>query len=940
MTTQKESRASGKSAAPTMSPFGKQDCATCGADVKAFSEAIAAAGLTPPGEIIPDGKLHRFGTNGKAGDDAGWYVLHLDGIPAGIFGDWRTGVEQTWRADTRRALTPEERAAQQAVIAMMKRLRDEERRKEHEEAAQRAASLWEAAGPAPDDHPYLTRKGIKPHGVRLNNGALLVPVFSDGGLCSVQTIETDGSKRFLRGGRVTGGRYTIGTIEGAPKLLICEGFATGASLHEATGLPVAVAFNAGNLEPVAKALRDKHPSLPLLVCGDDDWRTPGNPGRTKAEAAARAVGAEVAFPVFSGERGEGQTDFNDLHRAEGLEAVRRAVMAAAEPVEDWPDPLPLAAGIEPDAYPLDALPDTIRAAVEEVRAFVQAPVPLVASSALAALSLACQAHVDIQRASRLHGPVSLFLLTIADSGERKSTCDGFFTAAIRQYQEAQAEAAKPEVKRYLAERAAWEAKRDGILAAIKDASKKGKPTDKLQADLDELQRREPRPPRIPKMILCDETPEHLAWRLAHEWPSAGVISSEAGLIFGSHAMGRDSIMRTLALFNTLWGGEPHSVGRRTSESFEVRGARLTAGLMIQEDGLREFFAKSGALARGTGFLARFLIAWPKSTQGQRFYAEPPEHWPHLDAFHRRIAEVLARPAPMNDDGSLAPILLPMTPEAKAAWIEYHDAVERELASGGELYDVRDVAAKSADNAARLAALFHVFEHGLGPVGLDSFERASRIAAWHLSEARRFFGELALPAGLADAARLDSWLTEYCRREQTLHVGKNDALRYGPLRRKDRLEPAIQELAELARLQVRRDGKRVVLAINPALVASATATVATLATVGGGLVEKSSNSALVASATAPAARVATVATLATVGGGLGAKCSNCSKSSSSKPKERKNEQPAPWADDSPSTTSAKVANPAKTLTAQGTLWGNAPADDIIPAHGDEWEEVAI
>ena len=492
--------------------------------------------------------------------------------------------------------------------------------------------------------------------------------------------------------------------------------------------------------------------------------------------------------------------------------------SANSTLEPLPDPQPLAAKIEPEPYPVDALPDTIRAAVEEVQAFVKAPVPLVASSALAALSLACQAHIDAKRAEKLHGPVGLFLLTIADSGERKSTCDNFFASAIRQYQEEQAEAMKPEIKEYQAAIAAWEAERDGILSAVKDAGKKGKPTDKLRGDLAQLQQDKPEPPRVPRLILGDETPENLAWSLAKQWPSAGVLSSEAGVVFGSHGMGKDSAMRNLALLNVLWDGGTHSIGRRTSESFTVRGARLTMGLMIQETTLREYFSKSGGLARGTGFLARFLVAWPESTQGQRPFTEAPANWPHLAAFHRRIAAILNQPAPIDEDGALTPAMLSLAPDAKAAWVEYHDAIESELASGGELYDVRDVASKSADNAARLAALFQQFEHGMGgAIGLDSFERASRITAWHLSEARRFFGELALPAELADAARLDGWLIEHCRHGRTHMVGKNHVRQHGPLRDGARLDTAIRELAELDRLQLVKDGKRLTIHLNPALV---------------------------------------------------------------------------------------------------------------------------
>ena len=176
---------------------------------------------------------------------------------------------------------------------------------------------------------------------------------------------------------------------------------------------------------------------------------------------------------------------------------------------------------------MEALPDGIRSAVQEVQAFVKAPLPLVASSALGALSLAAQAYVDVERTSKLTGPVSLFLLTIADSGERKSSCDGFFTKALRVYEQEQAEAMKPELERYQAEMDSWNAERDGLLSAIKEAGKKNKPTDQLKTSLAELQHDEPEPPRIPRILLGDETPENLAWRLAKEWPSSGIVKTPA-----------------------------------------------------------------------------------------------------------------------------------------------------------------------------------------------------------------------------------------------------------------------------------------------------------------------------------------------------------------------------------------------------------------------------
>jgi len=156
-------------------------------------------------------------------------------------------------------------------------------------------------------------------------------------------------------------------------------------------------------------------------------------------------------------------------------------------VTNWPEPLPLIAKIESEPYPLDALPDTLCAAVKEVQSFTKAPIPLVASSALAALSLSIQAHLDVKRAENLTGPVGVFLLTIADSGERKSTCDGFFMRAIRDYEAQQAELAKPNLKDHQAIECAWEAKRAGIKDKIRTLAKSGSSTDEQETRLRTLE---------------------------------------------------------------------------------------------------------------------------------------------------------------------------------------------------------------------------------------------------------------------------------------------------------------------------------------------------------------------------------------------------------------------------------------------------------------------
>lgn len=766
-----------------------------------------------------------------------------------------------WRDDgSYRKPTPEELIERQRIAAVWAAKEEAEIVRERADTAKKATAIMKIATEAKADHPYLECKKVSPTATlreidageaakilgyepetkagRLTGRLLVVPVKQGDIISTLELIDGDKRKAALAGrGSKVGGHWATERLPDGDgtglTLLLSEGVATALSASEATGHPAIAALSSGNLPAVAKAMRERYPAAMIVILADLVKST-GEPD-PHAIKAAKVGAARMAIPDFGRDRDPDMTDFNDMAVKCGQEGVKRAVANAKElrMVEPqlsandalardsdgngWPDPQPLAAKIEPEPYPLDALPDTIRTAVEEVQDFVKAPTELVVSSALGALSLACQAHIDVKRAEKLTGPVSLFLLTIADSGERKSTCDNFFTSTIREYQEEQVELMKLANKEYQASIAAWEAEREGILSALKDAGKKDKPIDDLRDKLVQLEQNKPEPPRVQRLILGDETPENLAWSLAKQWPSAGVLSSEAGVVFGSHGMAKDSAMRNMSLLNVLWDGGVHSIGRRTSESFTVRGARLTVGLMIQETPLREYFSKSGGLARGTGFLARFLVSWPESTQGKRPYTEPPANWPHLAAFNRRINAILNQLAPIDENGALTPALLSLAPDAKAAWVNFYNTIESGLVSGGELYDVRDVASKAADNTTRLAALFQLFEHGAaGAVGLDSFERASRIVAWHLSEARRFFGEIALPAELADTARLDSWLIEHCSRLQTHFVGKNQVRQHGPLRDGVRLDSAIRELVELDRLRLEKNGKRLMIYLNPAL----------------------------------------------------------------------------------------------------------------------------
>lgn len=265
-------------------------------------DAMHGAGLAPRKELDlqADGKVHRFRVEGdKSGSQNGWYVLHSHPVLAGAFGSWRTGATHSWREEGAKPLTAAEQAELRRQFAAMQAARAAEQEAVHQAARERAQKLWELARPAHDGHPYLARKRVRAIGLRQLRESLLVPL-RDGAGClhSLQFIGPDGAKRFLTGGRMAGCYFAIGRPVG--ELLLAEGYATAATVFQATGVATAAAFNCGNLLAVARALRAKFPCLRIIVCADNDAATPGNPGLTKATEAARAVQGFVALPRFGG----------------------------------------------------------------------------------------------------------------------------------------------------------------------------------------------------------------------------------------------------------------------------------------------------------------------------------------------------------------------------------------------------------------------------------------------------------------------------------------------------------------------------------------------------------------------------------------------------------------------------------------------------------------
>lgn len=288
----------------------------------AFADELEAAGFSPPYSLVIDNIDRIKGPEDKAGKKNGWYIYRevadtfTEGAVIGIasFGCWKTGIQENWCSKPTHQMSVQESIAHQQIRAAMKAAQDAEKIKAQNEAAARAFKLWQEAEVA-TAHPYLAKKGVKAaQGLKIaKDDRLIIPLAFESQIVTLQFVNDAGEKRFLSGGRTKGAWFKI---EGdANVVYIAEGYATGASVHEATGATCYIAFNAGNLFEVAMAAKNHYPTSKLIIAGDDDVNTPGNPGRTKATQAAEGLCIDAIFP-------EGFIDFNDLHAAKGIDALK------------------------------------------------------------------------------------------------------------------------------------------------------------------------------------------------------------------------------------------------------------------------------------------------------------------------------------------------------------------------------------------------------------------------------------------------------------------------------------------------------------------------------------------------------------------------------------------------------------------------------------------
>lgn len=386
----------------------------------------------------------------------------------------------------------------------------------------------------------------------------------------------------------------------------------------------------------------------------------------------------------------------------------------------------------PANYPIEAFHAAVRDAIWEVLDQVQAPDALVAVSALTGMAISCQANVDVMLPSGLRRPSSLYMALIGQSGERKTTVDDLISAPIYAYDQKHAASDADMQAHYKASQRMWQATDNALQRKIDKSAQVAADLEQYRDELMEHERLEPKKPAPKRIIYQSITERPMLEALHGHGKSIAILSDEGEIVLKGGAM------KKMGGMNKAWDGKQLSLDLVEVHILAI-DPRITISFMVQEEVFDEFLGKRGRIARGSGHLARYLIAWPASTVGFRKMKLGDHVWIHLPAFHQRITELLDQ-ADFRQANNQPRTLLQFCTEAKELWVESQDWIEKGQRPGGRFYGIKDFASKALELAGRVAAILHYFNRLEGEISRETLQRALTIIGWHLDEFNRLFGD--------------------------------------------------------------------------------------------------------------------------------------------------------------------------------------------------------
>jgi len=538
-----------------------------------------------------------------------------------------------------------------------------------------------------------------------------------------------------------------------------------------------------------------------------------NPANQNGKLAGLAGLATPPRLIQQGERNDWMASFAGRLRSQGLggEALAQALLATnaerldpplperevrtiaasydryaapdhtapgAEEPEPLRRPVPLAG-----AYPMAALGDILSPAAQRIHDVVQAPDAICGQAVLAAASLACQAHADVLIDGRRE-PLSLWCLSVAASGERKSAADDIALEPHRNYERLAADEYSGQLTRHEAEMAAHD--------AAKSQAKKQKEMSAVERELLSLGAA-PDAPLQPWLLVTTPTVEGLHKLYHNGQPALGLFHDDGGEFIGGHSMNADNRMKSAAGLSKLWDRGEFDRVRGGDGAMKYYGRRLALHLMVQPVVAETIL--SDPMLCGQGFLARCLLAWPITRIGDREYSETElAADPALTTYRRVISSILDQ-APDLRPGTrqeLEPRSLSLSPQAKRRWITLHDDIERAMRDGADYESIRPWASKAPAQILRVSGVLTlVSDLQAGVIAEEAIDQAAALVLYALDEAVRLVGYAQVPTEIQHAQALVDW----CQRTNQKLLHSSAALQFGPnsIRSKPAFDAAMREL---------------------------------------------------------------------------------------------------------------------------------------------------